>query len=138
MYKQQGALTTHLLASEVPRSREIAHCEQVRDMARSTGPDNCTCQHVRRTHPVKTTAQNGDVTARGQQKDCRSIMTDKGMRDDAHTRASCRALSPGVSCRAHSPPHTGPLPRTLTRALTPQEVSSRCAFPSPNPLSPSQ
>jgi hypothetical protein len=42
--------------------------------------------------------------------------------------------APGVSCRAHSPPHTGPLPRALTRALTPQEVSSRCAFPFCYPL----
>ena len=67
-------------------------------MARSICPGKRTCQPVRRTHPVKTTARNGDATACGQQqKDCRSIMTHKGMRDDAHTRASCRAHSPRTS-----------------------------------------
>jgi len=60
MYEQQGALTEHLLASEVPPSKEIAHFEHVYDMARSFGPANRTCQHVRRTHPVKTTARNDE------------------------------------------------------------------------------
>jgi hypothetical protein len=122
MYKQQGALTAHLLASEVPGCVVIAHRSHVHDMACSICLDNRTCQHVRRMHPVKTTARNGDATACGQQKDCRSIMTHKGKRDDGHTRASCRALSPGVSCRAHSPPHTGQLPLALTRALIPQDL----------------